>query len=520
MPRAKGAAHRRDRRAVRGAIPALAACVAFGLAGCATNKVELWPLFYYEKDPASVEPVKGAEANTHVLGPIISVQNSPERHYHAVRPLWNYEEKRDGSFEQAQFIWPLGLYRKDGDMEKLVRFIPIFHHGGKRSTVTGDWETQGFVFPLAYWGRVRKGEKHGGRYFALFPIGGVIRQLFVDRFRFVLFPIWSQTNAGEYSRHDVLWPIVSWGGTPDGKRRVLRVWPFYVHKHKRGFWEQNWVLWPFVLWGKEDLNSRYPKRYWGFFPFYVSKYSEDKDRNTVAYDRRVLYFLFVRRKDRRTKHELSSWAILWPLTNFEDGVKRNETRIWPIYWRTDYKGKGKEPYAMRRYRVLWPIIWVTRDKRKDDVTARDILVVPFYWDYAKKYADKTRSRSITVFPLYTFARDKDGSVHHWVVSHGWKDVTQGWKRNLRALIDLFQWHRWADGRRHLRILWRLVEYHRDKREDMRRFELNPFFTVERHKQYGRWSCVFGIIAREKRGERRRWRIFYIPFGDKIERPER
>jgi hypothetical protein len=506
---------RRKRQAASGAYGAALFLVlaAMLVPGCASDRINFWPIYYREKNPQGIERVAGDDTTTEILYPIFSMESTPERHIHAVRPLYNYEKRRDGSLSQLQFLWPLGLWRNRPDTEKQFWLLPLIYHGSRRGTVTDEWQTRGFVFPLVYWGRRRP----EGSYFAIFPIGGVIRRIFVERFRFVLFPIWSQVNEGDYSRHDVLWPIISWGGTPDGKREILRIWPFYVHKKKIGHWEHNWAPWPFVLWGKERQTSKHPQRYWGVFPFYISKVSEDAAGDTVAYDRRVLYLLFVRRKDERERNQLSAWAVLWPLTNFETGAKRREFRIFPLFWMTDQMQR-QDRYAWRRYRILWPIIWIDHDRRTPGVRKRGILAVPFYWDYASEWTDKSRERRITFWPLYTFKRDRDGSIHHYVLSFGWHDVTSGWKRNLRAFFDLFQYHDQADGKKSIRFLWRLFSMERDG--PWRRLEINPLFTWERDERYGRWSTLFGIIAREQQGERRRWRVFYIPFGDRIERVKR
>jgi hypothetical protein len=495
---------------------ALAAALALALlAGCtSTGPVELWPLYRAERNPGGSEQGDPATRTYEALYPFFSARNTPETRYHALRPLYNWEAATDGSFRQCQFLWPLGLYRYREDREKTFRILPLFHQGSARSTVNDQWQTRGFVFPLIIWGQARP----GGCYFAAFPLGGVVRNLVVDRFRFVLFPIWSQVNDKDYSRHDVLWPVISWGGTPDGRRRILRLWPFYVHKRKTGEWERNWILWPFVLWGREALDTRYPRSYAGLFPLYVGKVSRDLEGETVAYDRRVLYFLFVRRKDTRPEHKLSAVAILWPLTNFECGPGRREIRIFPLYWQTDRISPDDTGYLWSRHRILWPIIWIDRDRRPLDHTARDIVVAPFYWDHAREWNDLSREREITLWPLYTFKRDRDGGVHHWLMSFGWHDVTKGWKRNLRAFFDIFQYHSETDGSGSVRLFWRLfsTEHH----GPWRRTEINPLFTWERDEGYRRWSCLFGIIAREKAGQKRRWRIFYIPFGDAIERKER
>lgn len=486
------------------------------LLGCASGeRVDFWPLYYSEKDPRGLE--RPAEKDTtvrEVLYPIFSMESTPDRQYHAVRPLYNYEHARDGSYTQVQALWPLFLYRYKKDQESEVRIIPIFDQHKRRSEVTGKWQTTGVLFPVAFWGT----SETQGPHFALFPLGGVIKRLIVEEFKFAMFPIWSQTKDKDYTRNDVLWPIVTWGGTADGNRRVLRVWPFYVHKEKKGESENNWVMWPFGLWGKENAGGQYPRSYGGIFPFYIGNVARDKDTGkTVAYDRRFLYFVFVRRKDERKKFETSAYAVLWPFTNFEWTPNKRDIRIWPLYWQTDRKSPGDPNYLWRRYRVLWPLIWIDRDKRDPDVNIRDIVVAPLYWDYSHRYKDETTSRRITFWPLYTFQRDRDGSLHHWLMSFGWNDTTKGFKRNLRAFFDLFQYHELSDGRRSLRVLWRLFAYDRDK--DWYRLDMGPFFGLERDKEYRRWSCVLGIIKREADEDNVRWRILYIPFGDKAERPK-
>jgi len=484
-------------------------CLACLLGGCASDRLNLRPLYYREVEPVPVALGKGEQTNVDVLYPFFSLERSPSRHYHALRPLYNLESRPEEGYFRVQYLWPFGLqYSQEGETWQ-HRFWPLFNHSVKWRLISGEKVTSGVLFPFFWWGS----RPPQGAYFAVFPLGGVLRGVLGDRFTFLLFPLASVYHKGDYRRYDLLWPFISFGGSPDGRRRVLRLWPLFVYQYRQDRYRRHYLLWPFIRWGSER-KGRYVHRYVGVFPFYAGKTAYDPDGRVVAYQRQ--YLLVTRRWDSRPEHRRQGWSFLLSLLRYESTPQKEELRFLPFFWRQAwYARSDREPGPTRtRYILLWPLLWLDSDDLDDTVSKRNVAMAPFYWQYSRTYPLQEgrieRARSITLWPLATYERERDGSLHFWVLSHGWKDIPEGYKRNYRAFFDLFQYHRWSDHERETRLLWRL--YHHKRGPAGRYLSLGPLFTYDsRSEKKGFWF-LSGLLGYERVRGKGRLRLLYIPIG--------
>lgn len=483
------------------------------LPGCAGHHVNLWPIYSRESRPISTEQGPQVRTSVEALYPFFAMEREPGRHYHALRPLYNYESKDGGASARVQYLWPLGLHRTRRGKSWQHRVLPLFDHSVTRRP-SGVRTVHGLLFPIVFWGS----SPPGGAYFAVFPLGGVTRDVLGDKFSFVLFPLFSYYRKGEYRRRDIVWPFFSFGGSSDGKHSLLRVWPLYIHRSRKGRCDRYYVLWPFFAWGRENMAGKYPVSYWNFFPLYGRKVMRDAEGRTVA---SLDYgFLVSLRRDNRPGQRAREWSLLLGLAKFSRTPKAREFRIWPFYWRVLTYSSGKDgPQRKRcRYRVLWPIIWVDADDREERVSKRDVIVAPFYWQYRRRYAasDGSRgetSRKTTLWPLFTHQRERGGERHFWVLSHGWNDSTEGFKRNYRAFFDFIQYHSRPDGEKETRLFWKL--YHHKRGSKGRYLSLFSLFTYDGRKELGEeksFSALFGLVKYSWREQGGRWRLFFIPLG--------
>jgi hypothetical protein len=448
---------------------------------------------------------------TEVAWPFFAATDEPNKHVHAVRPLYNYESDAERGTKRLQYLWPLGLsFSREGDRRE-NRLWPLFSHVRYERPGQPD-TTQGFFLFLVHWGY----KPPGGSYFGIFPLGGLFRGVIGDEFTFVIFPLFSKYRRGQYVRYDALWPFFSWGRSPANVRKTTRTWPFWGRYTKQGQYDRSFALWPLLRWGRENMTGRYPQSYFQFWPFYASKVAKDEEGKEVAYHK--WYFLFSHRRDTRERHMQHGWAFMWVL-KFLHAPSRDIWRVAPFYWRTVYYlDREKHPERnWTRHRILWPIIWYDDIDTRKGVHRRNFVVAPFYWDYATrhKHGQERASRSITLWPLVTWERDLDGSTHLWILSHGWEDPPQGYKRNYRPFFDWFQRHRGPDKGGETRLLWRL--YHHRYGERGRHLTLGPFFTYDSRRKNGRPSSrniqLFGGLIQVHTGEKDTGlRLFYIPIG--------
>lgn len=479
-------------------------------AGCASERINLWPIYYQ-----APERIEGTDGQTKMvreaLGPIFSWETRKGRHYHAVRPFYNYEWNARKGLSRLQYLWPLGVfYRREGDVWQ-HRLLPIFSHHELQEKSTGRERANGFLLPFFFWGR-----RPQGGYFAVFPVGGLLRGVLGDSFSFVLFPLFSRYVRGDYTRYDVLWPVFSWGSTPDGEETTFRAWPFYVHYRREGLYDQRHVLWPLVQWGTLNSRGRYPQELLRVFPFYSSRVASDSEGNVVKYWKQVLFVSWE--QDTRPEHRSSGWSLFWYLLRFSRGPKSEEALVFPLYWRKSlYADDSRNPdRAWTRYRVLWPILWFDYNGLDPEVDRRSFVVAPIYWDYASTYhgpQDDEKSRSVTLWPLMTWKSDRQDALHFWLPSHGWEDAPEGYKRNYRRFLEVFQYHSGPGDRLRIAFLWRAFRYVTGPEgTDWNVLSLLSYWSDREDEKVKRKevSVLFGLLKYIREKGESRWRVLYIP----------
>jgi len=491
--------------------------------GCAAGRLNLWPIYFDETRMAPTPDGPRMVRTTEVLYPIFGCEAKDSGSWHAVRPLYNYDYNATRGENRVQYLWPLGLYFTHGDYEWHLRLFPLFAHIRVWQPSVQAYSSQGHLLELIRWGN----HAQLGPYFAIFPLGGVTHEVIGDTWSFIVFPLYSHYRQANYVRDDYLWPIVSYGrtsgdypGAPQVTRKLVRVWPFYTYERNESplqTVERYNVLWPLVRWGKRDRGGKYCFTWLGVTPFYSAVEMRDKSDNKVVNARRsVLGVSFG--KVGTGEQALGGWSGLWSLFKGSESDAVDELRFMPFYWERDfYTDKKKEPERrwVRRW-MPWPIVHTDADHTDPDHYKGGLVVAPLYWQYTDTYYEKGQpprtGRSITLFPLWTWKRDPDGAHHFWIVSHGWEDTTQGYKRNYGALFDVFQYHGTAQ-ETEIRLVNRL--YHQRATARGKYVSLACVFTYDSTGevvgQEGSYvSFLFDLVKCSWSEKGSRWRIFYIP----------
>jgi hypothetical protein len=478
--------------------------------------VDLWPLFFHEV--RRQQTVQGIQTvtTTEVLYPFFSRESTPELTWHAVRPLYNYQSGPKPEQYRVQYLWPLGLHSREGGVVE-HRLFPFFAYGKTWSARQQRYSVHAHLLQILRWGN----QAENGPYFALFPLAGVTHGVLADTWTFVLFPLYSYYRQGDYVRQDFPWPVLGFGGSPDGRKAVYRFWPFYVYWRQSGLggsFVREDVFWPLARWSSMDRGGRYHYSMASVVPLFSEIVTYDKANQVIA---RRLSILGVTLRVGQAPEGQGGWSGLWSLFTHRVGPTTDELRFIPFYWRTShYLTPAKEPdRSWTRQRILWPLVWIDSDRLTErGVRQTGLVVVPFYWQYGRHEGegDQARtSRQITLWPLFSIETEPDGAWHLWIVSHGWKDESQGYKRNYRAFFEFFQYHHKPGGESELRLLWRL--YHQRETANARYVSLGPVFTYDSTGEVvgeeGRYvSLLFGLVKRSWTDQSSRWRIFYIPLG--------
>jgi len=502
----------------RAAAALLALSLAVLSAGCSTGRINVWPLFFREVRDVPAEAGGTRRVTTTEVFPFFERQSTADGSWYALRPFYNYQHDNRTGRSRVQYLWPLGLDYRDGDYETQHRLFPFFHYIRVRDSATGKHSVHAHLLQIIRWGN----DDEFGPYFAFFPLGGVTHGVIGDTWSFALFPLFSYFRHGEYRRYDFPWPILGYGHTPDGKRVTYRLFPFYVYERKDRPAELrvvHRVLWFIARWGTVDRRGRFYYTVVAVSPLFSTICAWDREGNLLSYRASVLGFSFGSKGEHG--RETGGWSALWSLARKTSEPRKDEFRILPFYWRTTlYRTSQKDiETSWVRQRVLWPFVWLDRDRMHPPVEKRALVVAPLYWQYTDIERDPggrdRLARRITLFPLFTWQQDADGGRDFWIVSHGWTDLSKGFKRNYRAFFDLFQYHRSQKDGTEVRLLSRLVHYRATRRG--RYFSLGPLFTYDGTGEVvgedGSYvSGLLGLVKYSWGHGRRRWRIFYIPLG--------
>jgi hypothetical protein len=500
----------------RRALCALLLLSSVSAAGCASGRINAWPLFFHEARRVQTPEGPKVVTSTDVVYPIFHRESEPGTSWYAVRPFYNYQHGPEPGRHQVQYLWPLGLYFKDGTKITEWRLWILAAYISTWSDLHQRYSTHAHVLQLLRWGN----DAELGPYLAFIPLAGVTHKFIGDTWSFVLFPLFSYYRQGTYTRTDFPWPILGYGATPNKSKVMYRAFPFFVYQRNtnlKGTYVRYDAPWPLLRWGGLDLGGQYYSTVLAVTPLFSTVRTWDRQGQMVAHRTSILGFAFE--NDKREQKRASDWGALWWLVQRKSAPRRDDFRIFPFYWQTTYyRSAAKDPAtSWTRVRAPWPIIWIDHSRLEPGVDRSAFFVSPFYWQYTDAYQkegepDRT-ARRITLWPLATWAHDKDDGYHFYLLSHGWNDTTHGYERNYRAFFDIFQYHSTAKGEREVRVLSRL--YHSRSTPTGNYLSVAGLFTYDGTQevvgQEGKYvSALFGLVKCSWTEQKRHWRIFFIP----------
>ncbi|MFA7256724.1 MAG: hypothetical protein WC047_04040, partial [Kiritimatiellales bacterium] len=122
--------------------------------------------------------------------------------FFAVRPFYSHTVVEEGHIHD--YFWPL-YSRKEFKEEQSSRAL-IFWWTHRFDVSEKNPRQQRWLLPVYFQGH----DVNGERYFAIFPLGGTIREfLGRDEIMFVLFPMFGKSRINDVKTTSVLWPIYS-----------------------------------------------------------------------------------------------------------------------------------------------------------------------------------------------------------------------------------------------------------------------------------------------------------------------
>lgn len=333
----------------------------------------------------------------------------------------------------------------------------------------------------------------GVPYLAIFPLAGCIREFIVfDEVRFALFPFTFFSRVNDVKTTSVLWPIMS--KTTGGGNDRLVVFPLYGYSKLREESEKTFILWPFWT------HARYyPPQSPGYgyivFPFY--------GRVNLENQKSVMFIPPLFRYAHSADATMIHWP--WPFIQYASGPL-NKFYFWPL-WGHSARDTNKSSF------FLWPLCHHYEQKAPFYEHSRFIVFPVFYstctrgsFENPERKMDQPL-KTIKVWPLFSSVSDTDRSRFAMLSLFPYRDY-DAIERNYGALWTVFT-HSTCKGKMESELLWGLIRYRESESE--RRFSLFPLVSVGRENQSGEfhWSFLKGLIAREKAGGKRSFRLLYF-----------
>ena len=460
------------------------------------------PLLSHDTDLAGDDRLRAA-------GPLVerlAVPDGPV--YSAVHPLVSTVVDPVRDRQLTEYLWPLGM-KKDLAGETDWRYLVAFGHDFDNQAPSRFRYT---LFPLLFGGR----DAAGDHYVALFPLGGSIHEfLGRDRISFVLFPLYSTSEAGNLSTWNVLWPLIS--RTTGRRTTAFRILPFYGYREQKDDWRKTFVMWPFWTSAVHQNPDYGPGRGFILFPLF--------GHGAFAGE--------------------TTWMWLPPLFRWTHGPKRtilnapypiiqrhrgevNRNYVWPLY---GHRWSEGEDYRF----VLWPIMDRRTTDRSTHVVRRSRVFPVFYteskartgvgngaedepWPRGTAASDAAGGapaglgyeRYVKVWPLFSYAHGPEETrfraLELWPLVRTW-----GVERNWSRLWTLYTASRLGDARES-EWLWGLYR-NRVTPEEGRRWSVFPLFSyAARAGDDGgarEWSFLLGMGQRKRHPAGTHWRLFWI-----------
>ncbi len=419
--------------------------------------------------------------------------------------LFRYTRDATSGEEVYRFLWPFGLYRTLEE-ESFFQFFPLIYHK-RQLDPNGLPETNGFVFPLVFWGD----SADEGFYFGNFFWGDLYGLFGKDELQFRGGTIYMHFRDEGYHSSHVLFPMVNWvwGDGHDG----WRIWPFYGNYSKQDIdgnpvYDRTFAMWPFFTHQWNNLNNPFPSETLFFFPFYGSITSEHHSDHTL------LWPLF--RWSSTQYEDGEQWEVRapFPFIQIGRGVRESKTFLWPLF--------GLKTSATKYLQYcLWPI---QRFERLDleHVLEERFWFLPIYWQYDYAYktgpdAGTTRSE-IKVWPLFKYRKETDGGQSVSLLSPLWFKDPEGFDAIWDPLFRVYHEDVRDDGSILTRVLWGLYSSLIDELGFSA--SIWPLLTdwgeVEGR---GSWLTVLGGLWEHiSRGGFDAYRLFWFPFGDELPEP--
>jgi len=422
------------------------------------------------------------------LGPLFeSRQAASGDEVLAVRPFSTYAYDAANNMRRHHILYPIWMQKSDGvEWDSHFMLLFLYHDFDIHDPYS---KYRLWLIPFYFQGR----DINHVPYLAIFPLAGSIREFIVfDEFRFAFFPFTIFARVNDVKTTAVVWPILA--RTTGGGNDRLSIFPLFGYSKLREESEKYYFLWPIWTYAHYD-RPQSPGYAWIFFPFYGRVRLENQTSEMII----PPLFRFAEGKDQSLTY------CPWPFFQYSAGYE-NRLYIWPLIGR---KNRDTSKYSF----FLWPL------GSRFEHTAPfyehiRFMFVPFLYatstkgrfDKPERKMDQPR-KTLKIWPLFSYVGDVDAKRFSMLSLFPYRDY-DAIDRNYSPLWTIYTHASFKD-RREDELLWGLVSLRQSASEE--KFSLFPLISVAREKKNNEftWSFLKGLIAREKTGAKRQFRLLYF-----------
>ncbi|MGV3773268.1 MAG: hypothetical protein ACO1QB_10235 [Verrucomicrobiales bacterium] len=429
---------------------------------------------------------------TEVLGPLYFSQDEKPQKLFVVPPLISYYQNPLVPSTEIDLLYPVLTIDKYGDEYRFQIFQLLSMGGG--AGIDDKSRRRLTLFPFYFQQRSENPEQN---YTAFLPFYGRLKnRLFRDEIFFIMLPAYLQSKKRDVVTDNYLFPIVhlregnglkGWQVWPivgtETKQITLRTNGFgdieTMPGHKKFFGP-----WPFYINNTIGIGTTNVEKQLVLAPFYTSQKS--LLRETVTYG---FPLGFTRINDR--EKNFKEWGAPWPFIAFSRGPGKHMNRVWPLFSQASNTNLISNFY-------LWPFYKYNGVRTEQFERDRTRFMLFLYSDVSERNIPAaTEFRRRDFWPLYTHRKDHNGNERTQALSllEPLIPNNKSIERNYSHLYSI-----WRDeknrktGQSSQSLLWNL--YRREKNEP---------------ENSSRQTALFGLFQYEKNNERRRVRLFYLPW---------
>ena len=479
---------------------ALSACAAALLAAGRADERNAWPAQVAQKDAA------GRVESWESVGPIVFQKPAAEGGtVSGVRPFFLQTKDAGGLTTEAAVLYPVFIYRADGDTYKWTILNLITRAGPQHGAMVSRADpTEAFDLWIFWFSRQTGSPETSYR--ALFPVGGTIKGRFgFDELSWVLWPLYFRTEKHGAVTTSTPWPILR---VTRGTEQGFALWPLVGWRDQPERFHRSFYLWPLgwnnTIQPPEDAAPGTPAtRQVGFLPFYAR---ERRDH----YLNEDFLWPFFGYTDRTLPNRYHETRYLWPFLVQGRGDDRMVNRWGPFYTHSVVKGMDKTW-------VLWPLVRSATWTDAGVEQTKTQFLYALYWSLEQRSlanphaapADRTH-----LWPLFSKWDNGAGRRQFQLFSplDLFFPTNNQVRENWTPLFAIYRSDQRGPDDRRGSLLWHAVTWRREG--GAREFHLGPLFSVESRPGQRRVAVGNGIFGWKRNPGDARAHFFWFDFPPK------